>query len=186
MISARTLDRVSSDAEERLLARYATPKALAEAEPGDVATLISNVEFADAKAVQVVTALRRIEREVPDFDLSFLGRIPLAEGLAWLERFDGVGRKVSASVFNASTLAKPVFIADTHVVRVLRRLGFVPAQADYRATSEAVTAAMPSWPAHQFLEFHDLVKKLGQTICRPSVALCETCPLAADCPARSV
>jgi len=37
----------------------------------------------------------------------------------------GVGRKVAAPALNASTLAMPVLIVDSHVLRVFERLGFV-------------------------------------------------------------
>ena len=99
-----------------------------------------------------------------------------------LECLPGVARKVSASTLNASTLRRPVMIVDTHVLRVLQRLGFVPMTADYRAGSEAVAAAMPNWTGDDFLGFHIALKHLGQTVCRWDIPDCAVCPLVADCP----
>ncbi len=182
IISSRTRDAVSAAAYGRLAARYPALGALAGEAPGAVERIIADVTFAADKAGYLVAAMRMIADERADPALGFLGGMPLAEALAWLERLPGVGRKVSASTLNASTLAMPVFIVDTHVLRVLRRLGFVGAHADIRAGSEAVTAAAPRWPADDLLRLHMLAKRLGQAICRWDVPDCACCPLAADCP----
>ena len=183
MLSARTRDAVSKAAYDALVARYPTPRLLAGASAEAIGRLVAPVTFAEDKAANVVAALARIGRERSDYDLTFLGHRPLAEALAWLERLPGVARKVSASTLNASTLAMPVLIVDTHVLRVLKRLGFVPRTADYRAASEAVTAAMPGWSGDDFLAFHILVKRLGQTTCGWDTPHCDRCPLAGECPA---
>ena len=78
-----------------------------------------------------------------------------------------------------------MFIVDTHVLRVLHRLRFLSAAADYRDATEAVTAALPAWPGDDFLRLHILAKRLGQTICRWDAPDCARCPLADDCPSYS-
>lgn len=186
IISARTRDAVSTAAYDRLVARYGAPAALAAATPTAVALVIGDVTFAEAKADHVVAALRRIAAADGGFALDHLRERPLADALGWLERLPGVARKVSASTLNASTLGRPVMIVDTHVLRVLQRLGFVSSTADYRAASEAVTTAMPDWTGDDFLGFHIALKRLGQTTCRWDVPACATCPLAADCPTSMV
>lgn len=182
MLSGRTRDAVSTEAYDKLVARYREPRLLACASPIAIEAVVAPVNFAQDKAVNIAAALALIGRERPDFDLSFLAERPLANALAWLERLPGVARKVSASTLNAGTLALPVMIVDTHVLRVLQRLGFVARTADYRAASEAVTAAMPDWSGDNFLLFHIAMKRLGQTICRWDLPECGRCPLAADCP----
>lgn len=182
MISARTRDAVSTAAYDRLVACYGGPAALARASAAEVARTIGDVTFAEAKAAQLVAALGRIAATDGGFALPRLAELPLGDALAWLERLPGVARKVSASTLNASTLRRPVMIVDTHVLRALQRLGFVPGTADYRAASEAVTAAMPSWAGDDFLGFHIAVKHLGQTVCRWDVPDCAACPLVEDCP----
>lgn len=183
MLSGRTRDAVSIAAYDALVARYPTPRRrLAAASAAAIAGVVAPVTFAADKAVNIAAALEMIARERPGFDLSFLAERPLAEALGWLERLPGVARKVSASTLNAGPLALPVMIVDTHVLRVLRRLCFVRPAADYRAASEAVTAAMPDWSGDDFLLFHIALKRLGQEVCRWDVPLCARCPLAVDCP----
>jgi endonuclease-3 len=182
MLSARTLDAVSIAAYDALVALFPTPELLAAALPAEIEAVVAPVTFAADKAAHLAAALAAIGRERPDYDLAFLAERPLADALAWLERLPGVGRKVSASTLNAGTLALPVMIVDTHVLRVLKRLGFVGPATDYRAASEAVTAAMPDWSGDDFLLFHIALKRLGQTTCRWELPECGRCPLAADCP----
>lgn len=181
LLSGRTRDAVSKMAYDALVARYPDPRRLAAASPAAIEAIVAHVTFASAKAAYLAATLALIGRERPDFDLGFLADRPLDDALAWLERLPGVARKVSASTLNASTLGRPVFIVDTHVLRVLQRLGFVGPAADYRAASEAVTAAMPGWSGDDFLAFHIAMKRLGQTVCRWDVADCGRCPLAGDC-----
>lgn len=182
LISARTRDALSLAAYHRLGTRFRTVAGIAQADPAIVAALLDDVTFAEDKAEHLVAALRRIAAEDGGFGLAHLATRPLDDALAWLERLPGVARKVAASTLNASTLRRPVMIVDTHVLRVLRRLGFVTASADYRAASEAVTAAMPDWRGDDFLGLHIVLKRLGQTTCRWDMPACEACPLAQDCP----
>lgn len=182
ILSARTRDAVSGAAYDALVARWPDWRALADAPAREIAATVAAVTFPEDKAAYVRAALRRVGRERPDFDLSFLGALPLADALAWLERLPGVGRKVAATTLNASTLGRPVAIVDTHDLRVLGRLGFVRPGADARAASEAITAAMPGWSGEAFLTFHLLLKRLGQAICRWDEPECWRCPLQGDCP----
>jgi endonuclease III len=184
MISSRTRDAVSLAAYHRLVARFGSPAGIAAAESAIIAEIIADVTFPEAKAEHLVDALRRIAEACRGYRLDFLAAMPLDEALAWLERLPGVARKVAASTLNASTLDRPVFIVDSHVQRVLRRLGLGGPRADIRALSEAVTAAMPDWSGGDFLRFHVAVKRLGQRICRFEAPSCAACPLAGDCPSR--
>jgi endonuclease-3 len=184
LISGRTRDPVSLAAYHRLRDRFGSARAIAAAPVPLIGETIAEVTFAEAKAKWLASALRRIGRERPDFDLDFLGALPLDDALAWLERLPGVGRKVAASTLNASTLGRPVFIVDSHVLRVLRRLGFVDTNAEALAGSAAVTAAMPHWSGDDFLAFHIAAKRLGQFACHPETPACMRCPLRRDCPSR--
>jgi endonuclease-3 len=182
LISGRTRDPLSLAAYHRLRARFGSARGIAGADPHMVTQVIADVTFAPEKALWLVTALRMIGRERPDFCLDFLADYTIEDALVWLERLPGVGRKVAAATLNASTLGRPVLIVDGHVLRMLVRLGFVTARSDARAASEAVTAAMPDWDADDFLTLHMLLKRLGQVACRPDTPICEVCPLQRDCP----
>lgn len=184
MISGRTKDAVSLAAYDRLVGAFGTPGRVLAAGREEVLRCIGSVTHAEDKAGYVVGALGRIAAERKGFDLSFLAKPPVAEALAWLERFPGVGRKVAAATLNASTLNRPVLIVDSHVLRVLQRLGFVDRHAEARVAGEAVTAAMAEWGGRDFLDFHIATKRLGQSFCRFRAPDCAGCPLRTDCRSR--
>jgi endonuclease-3 len=181
MISSRTYDEVSTAAYDRLKAAYGSAAQLLAASPVAVQHIIEDVTFADKKAVQVIEALRLIRRRRGDLRLFFLGDLPIDAALLWLEDLPGVGRKVAASVLNASTLDRPVFIVDSHVMRVLGRLGFIDPDSEPRVASESVTTTMQEWTAPHFLQFHIQMKRLGQIHCHFEKPKCDMCPLAGEC-----
>ncbi|WP_337187486.1 hypothetical protein [Phenylobacterium sp.] len=125
LISNKTYDRVSLAAYGRLEAAYEGWPAMAAAPASELETHIAQVRFADRKAAHLAATLGIVARERPDFDLVFLGAWPADAAFGWLERLPGVGRKVAASTLNFSTLQRPAFVIDSHVQRVLQRLGFV-------------------------------------------------------------
>jgi endonuclease III len=178
-ISSRTRDEVSLAAFRRLRERFGSAAGIARAAAQDVEHEIAAVTFADVKAARLIEALHRIEAEHPDFRLDHLGSLSISDALADLEQLPGVGRKTAASVLNFSTLRRPVLVVDTHVARVLGRLGL---SGDAIRISEAVTAAVPDWPADRFVSFHVRLKRLGQTLCRWDRPQCRPCPLSSVCP----
>lgn len=181
LISSRTRDAVSLAAYHRLGDRWGNAAGLSRAVPRDVEAVISDVTFADRKARQLPAALRMIGRDRPDFRLNFLADWPVSDALAWLERLPGVGRKVAAATLNASELRRPVLVVDSHVHRVLQRLGFVGAQATPAAASERATAALAAWDGEDFFEMFVLMKRFGQRVCRFDRPDCIACSLAAVC-----
>jgi endonuclease-3 len=186
LIGSQTYDRIAEPALEELKRRWPEPRALAAAAPGAVERAIQQVNHARDKAVRLVAAFRLIERDVPDHDLSFLRAWPVYLAVAWLEQLPGVGPEVAAATLNASTLEMPVFIVDSHVHRILLRFGFIGPRASACEGRDAVTAAAAGrLDAHDLLELFALMKRLGQTLCRPFGALCGSCPLADRCGKRT-
>lgn len=181
MLSSRTRDPVSLAAYQDVVRRWPKPAVLAEAPVAEVERTIAPVTFAETKAVHLVTSLKMIGRECPDYRLGFLGGWPEPDSLLWLERHPGVGRKVAAATLNASTLRGRVFIVDSHVHRVLRRLGFIGDKTTPRAASELVTASAHTLGADDLLELFSQMKRLGQTLCRFESPYCTLCPLAPRC-----
>lgn len=185
LISSRTRDAVSLAAYRRLGLRWPQARLLSEAAHSVIEETIFDVTFADKKALYLSAALQMIGDERPDFRLEFLGDMPVEEALAWLERLPGVGRKVAAATLNASTLGRRVFIVDSHVHRVLVRVGFIARTATPRAASERMTASAPFLDADDLLALFAHMKRLGQTICRFDTPLCARCPLNGCCRAAA-
>lgn len=185
LISNKTYDAVSLAAYRRLGQRYCSWSRLAKAKPEEILPVIATVTHPESKARHLAETLRRIQAERPDFRLEFLGEYPVDTALAWLERLPGVGRKVAASTLNFSTLRKPAFVLDTHVLRVLGRLGFWAEGTRTERAYQTIMEALPDWSADDLAEFHCLVKRLGQIHCHKDLPDCPACPLERLCRNRN-
>ncbi|MGB6184598.1 MAG: endonuclease III [Sphingopyxis granuli] len=185
MISGRIRDAVSLGAYHRLVEIYPEWFSIAQATTAEVEEAIGDVTFPDVKAQYLRDALTLVAADRPDFDLTFLGALDVESALAWLERLPGVGRKVSASTLNFSTLRMPAFVVDTHILRIMRRFGFVRGKGDTRTVYDLTMTALSDWCATDLAELHVLIKRLGQTVCRADRADCRSCPIGRRCRAAT-
>ena len=183
IISSRTLDAVSRDASQRLETRYPCWQELAAAPVDDIQAVIADVTFPGEKARYVRDALCCISEYDADFDLTFLKQMSVPQALDWLEKLPGVGRKVAASTLNFSALKMPSFVIDTHILRMLRRFGFVRRTADIPKAYDTMMTMVAEWSAAELSELHMLLKRLGQTVRRSNHAHCEHCPIGERCQA---
>jgi endonuclease-3 len=184
IISCRTKDEVSLRAYNRLIARYPYWNAVIVAGAREVGDVIGEVTLAEREAVYVCEALRRISVTHPDFDLGFLGKEPVNQALDWLERLPGVGRKVSAATLNFSTLRRPALVIDTHVLRVLQRMGMVASGASTEQAYDHIMTGLVDWTADALSQLHCLIKRLGQVRCHAGTPDCRRCPVADMCRGR--
>lgn len=182
MIGSRTYDAVSEAVFAQLRARFTPWSKLADARFDEVAPIVAPVTYAEDKTHRLIAATALVRRKAGALRLDFLEHWPLEEAMAWLQELPGVGQKVAASVLNFSTLRRRVFVVDGHILRVATRLGLNGREEDADACREAVMDAAPDvWTADDFMELHVLMKRLGQTVCRPSQPDCPACPVEEFC-----
>ena len=183
-IGSRTLDWQSDRAFTRLLNRYSGPEALVAAPVAEIEAALEGVQFADKKARELKDALLHIRARAGSVDLEFLAGLDVGTALVWLEQIRGVGRKIAAATLNFSALRKRAFVVDTHVIRVMRRFGFVKPGAETEDVYDAVMAAAGDMNADDLYEFHWHLKRLGQNTCRAFHAACKVCPMNEACMKR--
>ncbi len=183
MISCRTKDEVSLRAYNDLVARYLDWNDFITAGHIAVAKVIATVTLVEREALYVCESLRRLSLSHPDFNLDFLAKEPVGRALAWLERLPGVGRKVSAATLNFSTLQRPALVIDSHVLRVLQRLGLVAATASTEQAYDHIVPELEGWSAADLSQLHCLLKRLGQAHCHAGAPDCRTCSLTDQCKA---
>jgi endonuclease-3 len=181
LISSRTRDAVSRRAYLRLIATFSKLQNVADASAETIETTIGDVNHPDRKARQLRDALRAVAKTCPDFDLHFLLEMPVEESLRWLQALKGVGPKIAASILNFSTLDRKVFVADTHVLRVLYRLGFLGRRSDAYDAHCLILGAMEDCSAEELAQFHGYLKGLGQTFCQDRSMRCVDCPVSHLC-----
>lgn len=183
-VGSRTLDWQSDRAFTRLLNRYSGPEALADAPVNEIEATLEGVQFADKKARELKGALQHIRARAGAVDLEFLAGLDVETALLWLEQIRGVGRKIAAATLNFSSLRKRAFVVDTHIIRVMRRFGFVKQNAETEDVYDAIMAAAGHMGADDLIELHWHLKRLGQTSCKAFQAHCTDCPLSELCMKR--
>lgn len=182
LIGARTKSPVSNAATDRLLARYGSWEAVAQAPLEALRELLATQTYPNVAAERLQRALQAVLAERGAVDLAHLEPLATPAAMAWLETLPGVGRKIAAGVVNASTLDRKALVLDGHHTRILQRMGLVPPKADTARAYAAIMPAMPpEWSAADYDEHHLLMKKVGQTTCRPSHMDCPACPAQALC-----
>ena len=183
VIGARTKTEVSNANTDALLEHYGGWKEVAAAPLPELEAMLASATFPAVAAERLKACLNAIIEQRGEVSLMHLSNLPTEEAMAWLERLPGVARKISAGVMNTSRFARPVVVIDGHHRRVMQRLGLVPPRADTKRAYEALMPILPAgWSAADVDEHHLLVKRLGQTYCRPSHPDCAACPLVAQCP----
>ena len=182
VIGAQTKTAASNASTDGLLAAFGTWEAVAEIAPADLETHMARQTFPKVASQRLHQCLNAIIEERGRADLRHLSNLPTQEAMAWLERLPGVARKNSAGVMNASAFERRAMVIDGHHRRIMQRMGIVPAKADTARTYDTLMPIVPpEWSAADMDEHHLLLKKLGQTHCRPRKASCEACPARQDC-----
>jgi endonuclease-3 len=180
-LGSRTYDQTSWNAFARLGMRYQSWDAVADAPVADIEALIRDVTFSERKVPELKGALRKIRACYGKISFDFLIGLDIEQALFQLEQIQGVGRKIAAATLNFSTFHGRAFVVDTHVMRVLRRFGFVGANASTEAAYDAVMAAADDFDADGLRELHWHLKSLGQKTCSHAQARCVFCPLSDIC-----
>ena len=182
VIGAQTKTAASNASTDGLLAEYGSWEAVAQVPLDDLEARLQRQTFPTVAAKRLSDCLNAIVAERGAVDLRHLSNLETAEAMAWLETLPGVARKNSAGVMNASTFNRKAVVIDGHHRRIMQRMGIVPAKADTAKTFDTLMPILPpEWSAEDMDEHHLLMKKLGQTYCRPRKAECGECPVRADC-----
>ena len=172
VLSAQSTDRRVNTVTPRLFARFPTPLALAEAEPGDVEEIILSVGFFRAKSAAIIGLARRI---VDAFD----GRVP--DTLAELITLPGVGRK-TANVVLGNAFGVPGVTPDTHLIRVSGRLGWTGStKPDAVERDVAALFAPEDW----VMLCHRVIWH-GRRCCHARRPACGACPVRGLCPSNGI
>ncbi|MEM6856900.1 MAG: endonuclease III [Pseudomonadota bacterium] len=182
VIGAQTKTAASNASTDALLAEFSSWDTVAGVSEAELETRLQRQTFPSVAAQRLKACLNAIIEERGSVDLRHLSNYDTAQAMAWLETLPGVARKNSAGVMNASTFERRAMVIDGHHRRIMQRMGLVPAKAGTAKTYNALMPIVPSeWSAAEMDEHHLLLKKLGQTFCRPRAAQCPACPVRRDC-----
>ena len=182
VIGARAKTRVSNESTDALLAEFGSWDAVAAQSVEALEARLKRQTFPGQSAQRLSDCLSAIIAKCGSVELSRLGAMETAEAMRWLEQLPGVARKISAGVMNTSTFDRRAMVIDGHHRRIMQRTGIVPEKADTARAYDALMPILPEeWSAADMDEHHLLLKKLGQSHCRPRTPDCTGCPVRADC-----
>jgi endonuclease III len=176
------LSQATSDVNSRrtfaaLKERFPTWAAALRAREATIAATIKAGGLANQKARVIKQLLRAVKAQTGALDLSFLHDLPAREAAAFLSQFRGIGPKTVACTL-LFACGKNLFPLDTHIFRVLRRVGLIPASCSDARAHEIMNARVP---AGKFYSFHVNLIRHGRTLCRPREPLCTRCPIVEYC-----
>lgn len=178
VLSQHTSDLNAERAFAQLRAVFPTWGDVMSAPTAAVADAIRSGGLADTKAPRIQAILRAVDDREGRLDLSRLRGVSDDDARAYLTSLPGVGPKTAAVVLSFA-LGRDAIPVDTHVHRVSRRLGLIPAKANAEKADRLLHDLVPDGLR---TPLHVALIRLGREICRAPTPLCRQCPLKDLCP----
>lgn len=144
ILSQNTTNSNSAAAFQKLKSRFRSWEEVRVAKPTEVEEAIRSGGLAPKKTKYIQSMCSKIHEDQGSTSLEFLRRKGKSEVHAYLEDFDGVGKK-TAAIINLFDIGHADMAVDTHVFRYAVQLGWVPSPED-RARHNGTANGKP-WPA---------------------------------------
>jgi len=177
ILSQNTNDGLRDRAFQSLRRRFPTWEGVRDAPEREVAEAIQIAGLSKQKAPAIQRALRRIHAERGEWGLDFLRAMTPLEAKRWLMATKGVGPKTAAIVL-LFALEMPAFPVDTHIHRVSKRLGLIPANASREKAHDLLEAMLPP---SAYVSAHLNLIRHGREACQARKPCCEVCVLRDLC-----
>lgn len=167
ILSAQATDVGVNKATPALFKKFPTPAAYAKATPEEIEPYIKTIGLYRNKAKAVHAAMKEIAER-------FKGEVPRT--MDELLTLRGVARKTANVVLGNAFNINVGFVVDTHVERLSKRFGLVPAEASVANTEKRLMSLFPreKWCfASHTLIFH------GRRACKARGVTCDQNPICA-------
>ena len=172
MLSAQSQDKRTAVACRQLFALANTPEDMIKLSQEEIIEAIKPAGLFNAKSKNILATSKMLLEQ-------FNGRVPSTQ--KELMTLPGVGRK-SSDIVMRFVFGEPHIAVDTHVFRMLWRLGWVD-NLDEGKASITVNDTTPSkykYGAHMWLITH------AKLVCKSRTPLCEQCVISAACDKRDI
>jgi endonuclease-3 len=172
MLSAQSQDARTAVACRQLFALASTPEDMIRLTQAEIIEAIRPAGLFNAKSKNILATSRMLLEK-------FNGKVPQTQ--TELMTLPGVGRK-SSDIIMRFVWGQPHIAVDTHVFRMLWRLGWVDHLDESKAsiTVNATTPQQYKYGAHMWLITH------AKLVCRSRTPLCDTCVIRNYCDRRDV
>lgn len=166
-LSAQCTDARVNLVTPSLFARFPDAKAFADADIAEVEELIKSCGLYKTKARDLVALGKMLVDE-------YNGEVP--DTIEDLTKLPGIGRK-TANLICGDIYGMPAVVADTHLIRLCNRLGFVKTKDPYKVETE-MKKLLPPEKSNDFC--HRAVLH-GRAVCTARKANCDSCCLQEVC-----
>jgi len=151
-----------------------------DAPPDELEGLLSDAGLAPTKTSQIQAILKEIEQREGALDLARLRTLEDADVEQYLTSLPGVGRKTARCVM-LYALGRRTCPVDTHVWRVMRRLGFAEDAAWSESRSRELEETIPR---ELRSSLHVNLVAHGRATCTAVSPRCDSCVVRSNCPSR--
>lgn len=166
-LSAQCTDARVNVVTQKLFKKYPTLNSLANADVCDVINIVKPCGLGNTKGRDLVNICKKL---VVDFNST------VPDNMDELLTLPGVGRK-TANLILGDVYKKPAVVADTHLIRITNRLGFVNTK-DPKTVEFALAGILPP---EESSDFCHRVVLFGREICNAKNPKCELCELFKYC-----
>ena len=143
-----------------------------------MADVIRSGGLANTKAPRIQAILREVWEREGAFSVDRLRELSDADARAYLTSLPGIGPKTAAVVLSFA-LGRDAMPVDTHVHRVTKRLGIIPANASAERADRLLHDLIPDGLR---TPLHVGFIRLGRQVCKAPTPRCAACPLKDLCP----
>jgi endonuclease-3 len=168
ILSAQCTDARVNEVTPALFKRFPDAPAIAAAPPAKIEKLIHSTGFYRQKAKSILNCSRMLVE-------TFGGKVPTA--MEDLVRLPGVGRK-TANVIRGNALGLPGIVVDTHVKRLVDRLGL----SEQTNPDKIEFDLMALLQKKDWSHFSNALIWHGRRVCPARAPKCSECALLRDCP----
>ena len=177
VLSQNTNDRNRDRAYEALRRRFPRWEAMAEADTDQIVAAIRVGGLAQQKAATIKAILQWVRNQGWGMTLVPLCAMEMEEARGVLLAFKGVGLKTANCVL-AFGCGRAAFPVDTHILRITKRLGLIPAQATAEQAHGRLAELVPDALA---IPLHLNLISYGREVCKARRPVCGRCLFPALC-----
>jgi len=177
ILSQNTNDRNRDRAYQRLKRRFPQWEDVLKVKTKNIVSTIRSGGLAEQKAKRIREILYWIKKREGRLSLSFIKKMDSEEIKKTIGALKGIGPKTLHCLLLFG-LGREVFPVDTHILRIGKRLGFIP---EWMSAEKAHPWMVPLLPKGKSLSLHLNLIRFGREICRARNSQCGVCFLTNVC-----
>jgi len=177
ILSQNTNDRNRDKAFQRLKTRFPRWEDVLGGKRRSIVSAIRPGGLAEQKARRIHDILRWIKKREGRLSLSFLKKMNSEEIKKTIGSLKGIGPKTLHCLLLFG-LRREAFPVDTHILRIGKRLGFIPEGMN---AEKAHSWMVPIVPKGKSLSLHLNLIRFGRSVCKARDSRCSNCFLIKEC-----